>query len=180
MKKMGVWTPMSYSVWVWWQRTLKVQYHWQEVPQASCLLRQNMSFVVTKACLLQQNVCHDKIMFVMTKYFCRNKHIFVVTKVLSRQAYFCHDKRCVLTRGKSKLLVTKLLSQQKLCLSQFVTTKVLLWQEYFCCDKRHVLSRHTRVCCDNHIFVATKMILVAAPANDSLEWGSMSLKAMLV
>ena len=149
---MGVWTPMRYPVWVWWQRTLKVQYHWREVPQASCLLRQNMSFVVTKACLLQQNVYHNKIMFVMTKYFCRNKHMFVVTKVLSRQAYFCHDKRCVLTRGKSKLVVTKLLSQQKLCLSQFVTTKVC---QKFCCDKNTFVATKDMFCHDTHVFVVT-------------------------
>ena len=36
----------------------------------------------------------------------------------------------------------------------------------------------TCVCRDNHVFVTTKMLLVAGPANDSLEWGCVSLKAM--
>ena len=39
-------------------------------------------------------------------------------------------------------------------------------QTYFCRDKKRVLSRQTRVCRDE-TFVVTKMILVAAPANDS-------------
>ena len=40
-------------------------------------------------------------------------------------------------------------------------------QVYPCRDKRRVLSRQTRVCRDN-FFVATKMILVAAPGSDTL------------
>ena len=36
----------------------------------------------------------------------------------------------------------------------------------FCRDKRRVLSRQKRVCRDK-MFVATKMLLVAAPAKDS-------------
>ena len=62
--------------------------------------------------------------------------------------HFCRDKYLSRqTRYKSKLVATKLLSRQNYVLSQ---------QAYF-------LSRHTRVC-----FVATKMILVAAPANDGI------------
>ena len=56
--------------------------------------KQKTSFL---ACLWQRNFCHDKHMFVVTKIFCSNKYNFVATKVLSRQAYFCHDKRCVLS-----------------------------------------------------------------------------------
>ena len=56
-------------------------------------------------------------------------------------------------------------------------TKLLLWQAYFCCDPRHILSWQTHVCRNksklvtkllsrqNYMFVVTKMILVAAPAN---------------
>ena len=36
---------------------------------------------------------------------------------------------------------------------------------YFCRDKRRVLSRQTSVCRDE-TFIATKMILMAAPTND--------------
>ena len=65
-----------------------------------CLLWQNMSFVMTKVCLLQQNICHDKhrTACLSRQKFCRNKHNFVTTKVLSRQAYLSHDKRRVLSR----------------------------------------------------------------------------------
>ena len=62
-------------------------------------------------------------MLVATNIFCRDKHDFVATKVLSQLAYFCRDKR-------------------------------------------RVLSRQTRVCSDK-TFVATKIILVAAPANNT-------------
>ena len=37
-----------------------------------------------------------------------------------------------------------------------------MWQAYFCHDKRRVLSQQT-----DKSFVATKMILVAAPASDT-------------
>ena len=47
----------------------------------------------------------------------------------------------------------------------FVATKICLsLLAYFCHDKRRVLSRQTH---DKHVFVATKIILVAAPANNT-------------
>ena len=72
----------------------------------------NTSSVVTKVCLLQQKFyhdkhtfvttkdmfCHDKHMFVTTKVsFVHNKIMFVATKVLTQQAYFCCNKRRVLS-----------------------------------------------------------------------------------
>ena len=96
---------------------------------------QNTSFVATKVYLLRQNFCHDKIMFVTTKYFlttniCHDKHMFVMMKVLLWQAYFCQDKRCVLSwqtcvfHNKSKLVMTNLLlSWQNMC---FVMTNMCL------------------------------------------------------
>ena len=48
------------------------------------------------------------------------------------------------------------------------STKVLSRQAYFGRDKRRVLGRKTRVC-DEKTFVATKIILVAAPANDTIQ-----------
>ena len=59
------------------------------------------------------------------------------------------------------------------CDKTFVTTKICLsWQAYFCHDKRHVLSKQTclswQTCvCHDNTFVTTKMILVAALANDT-------------
>ena len=130
------------------------------------LLWQKMCFGATKTCLSRQKwACRDK-SFVVTK-LCLLLQIFVVTKLLSWQkdakAYFCHDKRCVLSRpkhvchDKSKLVVTKVLSWQNyVCCykylswqnfccnkSMFLATKVLSWQAYFCHDKRRVLSRQT-------------------------------------
>ena len=97
----------------------------------------NMS-VVTNMFLSWQNMS-----FVTTKVcssqqnFCRDKIMFVATNI-------CHDKHV------------------------FVTTKVLSWQAYFCHNKRHVLSWQNYICCYNILsyFVATKITLVAAPAND--------------
>ena len=88
----------------------------------------------------------------MTKYvFCRSKQMYVTTKVWLLWQNLCHDKT-VMT---------------KLCLSwQFFTTKLLSWQAYFCRNKRCVLLRQTR------LFVATKMILVAAPASDNFQANS--------
>ena len=44
-------------------------------------------FVATKVCLPRQTFCRYKIMFVVTKYFCRDKHTLVATKDV-----FCRDK----------------------------------------------------------------------------------------
>ena len=58
------------------------------------------------------------------------------------------------------------------------TNIILSRQAYFCRDKRRVLSQQARVCRDKHMFyrdttfVATKMILVAAPANHSTPFSS--------
>ena len=101
------------------------------------------------------NICIDK-RFVTTKIFCRDKHDFVATKHLSLQAYFCCDEYNFVV-PKHIFVVTKV------CLSR--QTRVLSRQALFCRDKRRVLSSKIRVCRDR-TFVATKMILVAAPAND--------------
>ena len=71
---------------------------------------------------------------------CRDKHVFVTTKHI-----FCRDE--------SLLVATKLLSLQ----NYVCCDKYLSWQT-FCRDKCSVAP---------HIFVATKIILVADPANDS-------------
>ena len=95
---------------------------------------------MTNIFLLWRNFCCNKYL----SWFCCNKLTFVVTKVcLSWQNYF--------------VMTNIILLQQ-----------VLLRQAYFCCDKRHVLSRQTLVCCDKDVFVVTKIILVGAPANNSI------------
>ena len=76
----------------------------------TCLSRQNISFVSTKSCLSRQ-------VFVVTEVLLR-QNIFVATKVLWWQAYFCHDKRCVL------LWQTHLSWQMTRCV--FVTAKIIL------------------------------------------------------
>ena len=66
---------------------------------------------------------------------------------LSRQKYACRDKTFV---------VTKLCLSRQICRDETLVAKnVLSQQAYVCRDKRR-------------IFVATKMIPVAAPANDNL------------
>ena len=64
---------------------------------------------------------------------------------------------------------------------------ILSWQACFCRDNRHVLSRQTCVLsqqthvCRDKTFVRTKMILVAAPANDrALLWWPRSVVLLLV
>ena len=97
------------------------------------LLRQNMSFVMTKICLSRQKLCHDKMKFIAT-------NTFVMTKLLSQQMFvttkhaFCHDKSMLndvchdeyllwqkfchdtksFCRDKSFLATKDVLSQQKL------------------------------------------------------------------
>ena len=112
------------------------------------------SFVATKVCLSrrQKYVCHDKHIFVATNMIlslqniCRYKHTFVATNIiLSCQNIFCLKYAC---RDKHVFVATNI------CLDKrFVTTKI------FCRDK------HNFVCRDK-TFVKTKMMLVAAPAND--------------
>ena len=97
------------------------------VVTSTCLLRENTSFVRTKVSLPGQNVCQQKIMFVMTKYCCRNKvntclswqkfccdkHTFVKTKDV-----FCHDKHVSVATKVS--LLQQNLSRQKWYLWQLL------------------------------------------------------------
>ena len=87
---------------------------------------------------------------------------FVSTKVcLSREkktTSFVATKVCLL---RQRFAATKL------CLSRHFCRVRKFLKAYFCRNKRRVLSRQTPVCCDKQAFVATKKILVAAPANDS-------------
>ena len=75
---------------------------------------------------------------------------------LSRQTCVCRN-RTVFCRVKSMLVATNTYACRDK--HNFVATKVFSRQAYFCRDERRVF---VGLC-----FVATKMILVAAPATDS-------------
>ena len=118
------------------------RYHWWELPQVSFLLRQK--FIMTNTCLLWQNMS------------------FVTTKVcLSRQNYASHDNFFFLRQNfwhdKYYVCPSK---------SFIATSLLLLWQTRVCHDKTHLLSRQKYACHDK-TFVATKMILMTAPTNDT-------------
>ena len=63
------------------------EHHWRELPQVSFLLRQTQKtcFVATKVCLPRQSFCRNKVLFVATKYFCRNKGFVATSILLTRQ-----------------------------------------------------------------------------------------------
>ena len=82
--------------------------------------------------------------------------IFVVTKVLLRQKYACRNKTFVTT-------------------NTFVATKVFSRQKYFVATNI-IFSLRQMFCHGKHTFVVTKIILVAAPANDSLQPDSVVLQ----
>ena len=98
----------------------------------------SISFVATKVSLLWQNVCHDKIRFVVTKYFFTTK-VFVTTnicheqiKVFLRQTYYCRNKR-----------------------------RFLSWQTRICHDKsklHKIMFVVTNICHIKHVFVMTKVL----------------------
>ena len=101
------------------------KYHWREMPQVS--LAGNATSIIGGKChkyhffgstkyFCRDNIFpesihvfffREKSMFLATKVLsqerfvatniCGDKHNFVLTKVLSRQAYFCRDKRRVLS-----------------------------------------------------------------------------------
>ena len=70
---------------------------------------------------------------------CDKPFVFVATKILTRKAYFCRDKKTFLSRKTFCI-----------CRDNFFV-------------EASILSSQQKTC-----FVATKMILVVAPTNDSL------------
>ena len=117
-------------------------YHWRQLLQT----RQIHMLVATKPFSRQTFVATKIILSRQTrlllrqKYACRNKHVFAFVET----KIFCRDK--------SFLSVSILLSRQRTC---FVATNTCL-------------SQQTRVY-RNNTFVATKMILTAAPVSDTVE-----------
>ena len=141
----------------------------------TCLPRRNTSFVVSKVCLSRHFAVTNLLLSRQTRV-CRDE-----TRLLSCQKYVCPDICCdkltfvatntCLPRRNTSFVVSKV------CLSRH-----LLRQTYFCRDK-HVFCRNKRnfaatkvlsrrakdVSRQKTCFVATKMILVAAPASDSMQ-----------
>ena len=131
-------------------------------------------------------------MFAATN-ICRHKHVFVATTVLSGHAYFCRDKRRILSRqilfvatnvSHDKVLVRKNILSRQTCfrVKTLVMTSILLSRE-----KTSFVATKDIFCRDKHVFVTKKlssrqifflwqpfcprqkMILEAAPANDVCE-----------
>ena len=107
------------------------------------LLWQNTSFVMTKVCLLWQNFCHDKHIFVnkfitaniilLQQNICRDKLTFVMTNVfVVTKHVFCHDKHNFVT-------------------TNFATSLLLSWQTCVCHDKTHLLSWQKYACHDKSL-----------------------------
>ena len=138
----------------------------------------NIIFVATKVLSRQTRVCvHKKYAFtnfLTRQKFCRDKHNFVAAKLAATNKLLSRQKTCFFPRDKHTFVATKIyfvaintcLSRQKyacrdktfvatkLCMSLFVTSR----------KKKRVLSRRKK-----HMFVATKIILVADPANDTAQ-----------
>ena len=132
-------------------------YYWRELPQVSFLLRQ------TCVCHDRTIFCCDKSMLAATKLltklclscqkFCSDKNMFVVSKVLSQQAYFCHNKRCVLLRQKRCIVATKLsLSRQNFC-----HDKIIFAVTNICPDKHTFVMANDVFCHNKHMFVVAKL-----------------------
>ena len=125
------------------------------------LMWQNRSFVVTKVCSLRQKFCRNKHIFVMTNNF------VVSSLLLSWQRRLCHNKTCLFSWQKYTCC-----DKTFVAANIFVARKVLLQQKYFVLTNiilsRQNFSRgmHTFVATKDG-FVTTKIILVAAPANDT-------------
>ena len=80
--------------------------------------------------------------------------------------HVCHDKTCLLPWQKSACHDKTFLSRQtRICRNEtFVTTEIILSQQRFCCRKHTFVATKDTFCHDKR---ATKMTLVAAPANEA-------------
>ena len=134
-------------------------------------------FTVTKHLLQQNYVCCDKIFLSQQKtsvpLLRQKRHVllwhtcvchdqeFVATKLCFFATNICHNKSFVMTKI--------CLSWQKFCHDKqsFVAT-----EDMFCQDKQAFVPQQTCVCHNKTFvmtsFVATKVILVAAPASDTI------------
>ena len=99
--------------------------------------------------------------------------IFIAAKVLPRLTRVCRDKIRLLSRQNILLSRKTYFCRDKHIL---VATKLLLRQAYFCRDKSMLIATNLILSrqkfCRDKSFVATKMILVAAAANDRRQGSS--------
>ena len=102
------------------------------------------SFVVTSMCHDKHNCVWQTHFAVAKNVFCHEKSMLVMTKLLLWQTRFCCGNTFV-----------NILSWQTILLhnKSFVTASILLSQ----------------LCHNKHMFIATKIILVAAPASDIMD-----------
>ena len=139
-------------------------------------------FVMTSFVATKHVFCRDKSMLVMTKTYVRTKYFCVATNIIwSQQAYICCDKH--VCRDKAFFTTNTRHDKHKFCdkMTNLVATSIHLMRQtrvcrdkaFFttntCCHDKHKFcdkQNDKRVCRDK-TFVATKMILAAAPANDS-------------
>ena len=96
-------------------------------------------------------------MLVATTKHILSRQIFVATNIIFVETSLLLSRQ---TRKNTPFVETKV--------HVFAATNIILSrQAYFCRDKRRVLSRQTQSHgCRDKTFIATKMILVAAPASD--------------
>ena len=94
------------------------------------------------------------------------------TCLLSRQTYACRDKTFVTTNicnDKHNFVATNTcLSRQNYASIIFVATNTCLSRQIFYCDKHDFVATSILLLRQRTCFVGTKMILLAAPANDIL------------
>ena len=121
-------------------------YHWREVPQ--------VLFCLDKTRLLSQQkyiVCRDKICLSRQTQFCRAKIFVAWNLLLSRLTCVCRNK-------------TPLLSRQKYaCRDKTFVANIILSRQ----NAASILLSRQNMCLSRQGFVATKIILAAAPANDT-------------
>ena len=103
-------------------------------------------------------------------FLSRQNTSFVSTKVCLPRQNICRDKICLsgqtFCHDKHTFVTTKdVFCPDKHDKSKLVATKV------FCRDKHIFVATEDMFCRDKHMIVATKIILMAAPANDTFQPG---------
>ena len=135
-------------------------------PQTFC--RDKHTFIVTKTCFVVTNTClsrHKKQQLVAAPASDRKLHHLLWQSMTEAVTRMCRDKNMVVAKkllfyADVKHLVTT---------NIFVTTNIILSQQTsqkFCRDKYTVVATGIVLLRQKTCFVATKMILVAAPASD--------------
>ena len=147
---------------------LAYSYYWRELPQVSFLSRQTrVCRDKTPLSSWQKYACRDTYFsrdnFFVATSLGRDKHNFVEPKLLSRHTYFCRDKHVFVATKYLFCHDKSMLVAKNTCLSRqiyFVVTNIILSRQNFVAAS--ILLSRQKAC-----FVPRKIILVAAPANDT-------------